>query len=210
MEGFVSEDDAKTFEGWMKYQCLDLAALTWPEQEVWRRHFDESMKRCAANPRVGLMKLQPIAGEYRYAVAVQERGDLWLVLWVRRTTKGEFFVMVPRGERDWDPHTSYHLDGTIHSKSYGRKVVHRKGQPLRGDFKGIERLGVHLGYSPKGVGAICDPAAYSGVITVDPGILGPCHGRVAVDLVGPECPPPEVRQQVFGDFVPSVVITVGS
>ena len=46
-------------------------------------------------------------------------------------TQGEFFVMLPRGgrewdRRDWDPHTSYHLDGTLHMKSYGNRVVKRK------------------------------------------------------------------------------------
>ncbi len=37
------------------------------------------------------MKLAPIVGEHRYAVAVREGTDLWLTLWVRRSPKGEFF-----------------------------------------------------------------------------------------------------------------------
>jgi hypothetical protein len=56
-------------------------------------------------------------------VAVREDSDLWLTLWVRRSPKGEFFVMVPRGDRGWNPHTSYHLDGTLHMKSFGHKFV---------------------------------------------------------------------------------------
>src|SRR5260370_35510785 len=44
--------------------------------------------------------------------------DLWVTLWVRRSPKGEFFVMMPRSDQDWTPHASYHLDGTVHMKSF--------------------------------------------------------------------------------------------
>lgn len=45
-----------------------------------------------------LMKLRRLApGEYRYAVAVREGAGIWLTLWVRRSPKGEYFVMVPQG-----------------------------------------------------------------------------------------------------------------
>jgi len=64
------------------------------------------------------MKLRQVPGEHRYAVAVNNGGNLWLTLWVRRSKKGEFFVMVPRGDKDWNPHTSYHLDGTIDGVPY--------------------------------------------------------------------------------------------
>jgi len=98
------------------------------------------------SPKVGLMKLQPAPGEHRYAVAVREGSDLWLALWIRRSRKGEFFIMVPRGDRDWDVHTSYHLDGTLHMKSHGRKVLPpTKRQPLTGMFRGTEPLGAFFG-----------------------------------------------------------------
>jgi len=90
------------------------------------------------------MKLQPVPSEYRYAVAVQG-SDLWLTLWVRCSRKGEFFVMLPRGDRDWNPHASYHSDGTLHIKSSGDKVIERKNQPLTGTFRGNEDLGSHAG-----------------------------------------------------------------
>ena len=90
---------------------------------MWRRLFEEARQRSATSHKVGVMKLQPVPGEHRYAVAVQEGADLWLTLWVRRSRKGEFFIMLPRGDRDWDPHTSYHLDGTLHMKSHDHKVL---------------------------------------------------------------------------------------
>ena len=217
MQEFISEDDLKTFEGWLRYQAVD-AAMTAPEElERWRHLFDVARERSAASPKVGLMKLQPVTGEHRYAVAVREASDLWLTLWVRRSRKGEFFVMVPRGDRDWDPHTSYHLDGTLHIKSYGRTVLSpTKRQPLTGAFRGTEHLGGFFGHGPKSVGAICDPTAFSGVVEVAPGVLGPRDGGVTVDLVEPGCEPIAfpltkiTRREVFRDILPWVVITIGS
>jgi hypothetical protein len=72
------------------------------------------------------------------------------------------------------------------------------------------------GHGPKGVGAICDPTAFSGVVKVAPGVLGLRDGCVAVDLVEPGCEPmlhpwaKIAQQEVFRDIVPWVVMTVGS
>ena len=217
MQEFISEDDLKTFEGWLRYQAVDASTTAPEELAMWRGVFEEGRRCSAANPKVGLMKLQPVPGEHRYAVALREGADLWLTLWVRRSRMGEFFIMLPRGDRDWDPHTSYHLDGTLHMKSHDRRVLPpQKRQPLTGAFRGSEHLGAYYGHAPKSVGAICDPTAFSGIVEVAPGVLGPRDGAVTVDLVEPDQAPTEfpwtriVTQQVFRDFTPWVVITVGS
>jgi len=214
MQDFISEDDLKTFGGWLKYQAVDPTATAPEELENWQCVFEEAMERVAACFKVGLMKLQPVPGEHPYAVAVEDGSDLWLTLWVRRSWKGEFFVMLPRGDRDWDPHTSYHLDGTLHIKSYGDKVLERKNQPLTGTFRGSEDLGFFAGHGPKGIGAICDPRAFSGVVKVPPGVLGPRHGEVKLDLVEPGHEPMKfpgkiITEQVFRDILPWLVIRVG-
>jgi hypothetical protein len=125
--------------------------------------------------------------------------------------------MQPTSDREWDLHTSYHLDGTRHTKSRGRKFISpKKRQPLTGVFRGSEDLGVYSGFSPKGVGAVCDPTAFSGVVRVSPGVLGPRGGVVKIDLVEPGQEPIEfpwtriVTRQVFRDVLPWVVITVVS
>ena len=217
MREFISEDDLQTFEGWLRYQAIDPKTTAPEELVMWRRLFEEARERSATNGTVGLLKLQPVPGEHRYAVAVHDGPNLWLTLWVRRSRKGEFFIMVPRGDQDWDPHTSYHLDGTLHMKSHGHKFASpEKHQPLTATFQGIEHLGVYAGHGPKSVGAICDPTAFSGVVEVQPGVLGPVHGWVAVDLVEPGYEPTElpgtqiVTRKVFCDIVPWLVITVGS
>jgi hypothetical protein len=209
---FISDDDLRTFEVWLRYQALTPASDE--EREGWRRVHEDQMQRAAAAPKVGLMKLQPIAGENRYAVALRDGTDLWLTLWVRRSRKGEVFVLLPRGERDWDPHTSYHLDGTLHTKSHGLKILPAQRQPLTGVFHGAEHLGAYFGHG-KGSGAVCDPSAFTEVIEVPPGVLGPKHGGVTVDLVEPDQDPTMalpgreiVIRETFKHATPWVVITV--
>lgn len=216
MDEFISEDGLNTFEGWSRYQAINLSTLTEEQLATWRGFFDEARRRSEANPKVGLMKLQPVPGEFKYAVAVREGDGLWLVLWVRRSPKGEFFVMKPIGDREWDPHTSYHLNGNVHMKSHDRKVLPpRKRQPLTGVFRGCEPIFMYGGYAPKGVGAVCDLTVFTGVVEVAPGIFGPRDGTVAVDLVEPGHMPTDytqsgeiVTQKVFLEVTPNVVITV--
>jgi len=92
--------------------------------------------------------------EFRYAVAVREGPDLWLTLWVKRSPKGEFFVMMPRADPDVNAHNSYHRDGRVHAKSYDRKFTAVKRQPLTDPFKGTVQLGVFTGHGSKRVGTI--------------------------------------------------------
>ena len=135
------------------------------------------------------MLFKPLAaGEHRYGVAVREESDLLLTLWVRRVPEDDVYVMMPVGHRKWNPHTSYHLDGSRHSKSFGQSPwLRRKLQPLTDAFKGTENVGCFGADSPKSVGQLCDPADFSAVVEVPEGILGPSKGSVVVDLVEPGC-----------------------
>ena len=166
-------------------------------------------------PKVGLMKIQRLPGEHLYAVAVREGSDLWLAMWVRHSRKGEFFAMLPRQDREWDAHASYHLDGNLHIKNDGGKLVN-KCQPLTSNFQGTQPLVTFAGHGPKSVGAICDPTAFTAVVEIPPGILGPRDGQITVDLVAPNCQPPAnpwtkiARREVFHDQFPGVMITVES
>jgi hypothetical protein len=212
MSDFISEDDLNTFEGWLKYQAVDPATLTPDELQQWRSYFDEAHRN--KDPKMGLMKLQARPGEKLYGVAVRDAG-LWLVLWVRRNRSGEFFVMVPRTKKLWDPHTSYHRDGSFHAKSFGHKFQMQQRQPLTGEFRGTEHLGAYGGYGPKSVGAVCDPSAFTGVVEVPSGILGPKDGTIVVDLVEPGHDPipwpfKEIKRHTFDDDVPWLVFRIGT
>jgi len=212
---FISEGELVTFEGWMNYQAIDIEALEPAELESWRALFEQIRQDVADRPVVGVMELKPREGEYLYAVAVEDATELWLTLWIRRSRKGEFFVLQPRSDRKADHHTSYHLSGHLHTKSHGRKFSVVKRQPLTGEFHGIVGLGTYYGHGPKGVGAVCDPDAFSDVVRVPSGILGPAHGGVEIYLAEPdyEIPDPPwsnvVAREVFQDFMPHLVISVG-
>jgi hypothetical protein len=153
-------------------------------------------------------------GEYRYAVAVQEDGSLWLPLWVKRNKNSEFFVFHSRSDPTWrTPHTSYHKDGRFHSKSFGdRARTIKMLQPPTGAFCGTVQLGIYAGHSPL-EGIICNPAEFTSVVKVPSGVLGPAKGVVIVDLVEPGCEPlpalyPVSQHQIFQDFVPWLVIRI--
>lgn len=160
------------------------------------------------------MKFRDRPGEFRIAVAVEDNG-LWLTLWVRRSMKGEIFVLLPRGNREWDAHTSYHADGTRHMKSAGSKFHPTQRQPLDSGFKGIESLGVFYGHGPKKVGAVCNPSDFNAVVRVPVGVLGPRHGGVQVDLMEPGINPLPVPwevvavRRIFTDVIPWISIAVG-
>jgi len=212
-----TEDATDTFEGWLDYQGFDATAISPEQLEQLHKHYDEMMARVSVIPKVGRMKLRQVPNEYRYAVAVRDGADLWLTLWVKRSAKGEFFVFrpMPDDRSGWDPHTSYHLDGTVHMKSYDRAMIKVQQQPLTGPFQGTVPLGAHGGHSPKKVGAICDPEDFHGIVKVQPGILGPREGDVLVDLVEPGCEPIShpstlVQRETFRDVTPWVVIRIFS
>jgi hypothetical protein len=200
---FVSEDDLLSFEGWAKYQGFDPAALTPPELKEWRGIFDEMMERRKTSPKLGLMKLERRDGEQRYAVVIRDGSDLWLTFWVRCSPKGEIFLMYPRADPG-NPHVSYHLDGTLHQKSHGTVGISQKRQPLTAAFRGSEHLGLYSGHGTKSIGAVFDREAFDGVVTVEPGMLGPRDGDVGVDLVEPGYEP-EWEREVAPRFYPNGV-----
>lgn len=134
-----------------------------------------------------------------------------MTLWVRRSPKGEFFILYPRLDPSWNPHTSYHLDGSLHIKSYDRKTHRKQLQPLTGSFQGTEHLGLFAGHGNTGIA--CDPTKFSAVVEVAPNLLAPFLGMVSVDLVQPGIDPitpvesaTMVKQDIFKDFNPWVVL----
>ncbi|SRR6266702_4356386 len=213
MPDFTSEDDLGTFEGWLKYQLGD-TVLTSDELETWRGIYEE----CQPASPVGLIDFKPLrSDEYRYAVALRDGDDLWLTLWIKRDPKGDVYVLVPRTDGGWDAHTSYHRSGSFHVKSFGKKFATKQLQPITTAFLGTEHLGMFAGHSPKKLGAVCDPAVFSGIVEFAPGVLGPRDGVVVVDLIQQPSIEPitlpghrVVKRHDFNDAFPSLVIRIGA
>lgn len=208
----TSSSADQAFREWLTdSQAIDPATLGQDELQQWRSLFDE----LSANPtpKVGLLKLDRGSG-HLYGVAIEEGGKLWLTLWVKRSPKGDIYVMLPRSDKTWDPHTSYHRDGRLHSKSFGHKFsVVQKQPPLAGVFKGTEIVGGFAGHAGEALGAVCDSAAFTGIVTVASGILTGRAGVVHVDLVEPGKEPHQQFGEVavrkcFTEMQPHLVITI--
>jgi hypothetical protein len=207
-------DDLDTFEGWLKYQQMDLQSMPEDMQAKVRSLFEEGKsKREAARLAVAFSRPCPV-GEYRYAVAIDDGGDLRLTLVVRRSPKPEYFILFPR-DGEWNPHASYHLDGTYHNKSSDLVLMREAKKRQRLDqFKGTEHLGLFLGHGT--AAPICNPANFTSVLKVPPGILGPRQGGVLVDLVAPgSCPNPLHRdgrqivlEKTYDDGEPWIAIAI--
>jgi hypothetical protein len=216
MSDITSEDDLNTFDRYLRLQGVDPATT---EQDVlaqFREEFDAMMAKRLATPSMGEI-FKPKAtgakqGEFKIAVAVREGDQLLLTMAVRRDHKGDVYVLYPRHEDN--PHASYHHDGKFHHKSDNYAMLSQKRQPLTDAFKGCEHMGMFGGHDPKTIGAICNPANFSEVIEIEPGILDLRAGYVAVDLVEPGSDPldlfnPVTHERVFKDSIPWIVVRVG-
>jgi hypothetical protein len=206
-----------TFENWLKYQQLDKQPLPAEAEIILRRQYEETRSAFLALDINAVVHRPSPAGEYLYAVAIEDGTSLWLTLWVKRSSKGEYFVLYPRGRGGWNPHASYHRDGTYHQKSHNQKIIVQHRQPLDG-FKGAEHLGSFSGH---GIGtATCNPAAFTSVLRTPKGVVESTRGSVLVDLVEPGSAPQAhhrnvpglqiVNEQTYRDGSPWVVVAVAT
>jgi hypothetical protein len=114
----VGDVDLETFEGWLRYQKVDPATQTQEQMAEWQCAYEEACQ-ADATP-IGSIRPRAEPGDCLYAVAVRKDSELRLTLWVRRSRKGETFVIMPLPrDPDWAPHASYHRDGRLHMKSRG-------------------------------------------------------------------------------------------
>jgi hypothetical protein len=206
-----------TFEAYLKQQQLDAQRLAEEVEVILRRDYERRKSAVLAHD-VRYMSSKPCpAGQYRYAVAIEDDTTLWLTLWVKRNPRGECIVLYPRGRGTWNPHATYHQDGRYHQKSHDLKFGAQKRQPLD-SFKGAEHLGTFGGH---GVGtAICDPVAFTSVLRVPTGILEGLCGCVLVDLIEPGAAPAAhhrsvpglriVKEETYRDCLPWVVIAIAA
>jgi hypothetical protein len=203
-----------TFEAWLKSQQIDLSGQPGETIASLRRAFEKILLDVAV-ARQSVMFSEPCpVGEHRYAIALEDGSDLRLVLIVRRSAKGEYFIVYPR-DRESDPHASYHLKGDYHQKSYGRKFGKgAKRHPLGPGFKGREHLGSFGGLSP--VAPICNPSNFTDVIIIPEGVVDGRRGSVMIDLVEPGIDPDPLhrqgkrifREDIFCNGTPHIAVAI--
>src|SRR5262249_11482431 len=164
---YISEDNLNTYEGWLNYQAFDLSTLSDEEVAGVRELFDEAVRARATARKVGRMKLKR-PGDSTYAIAIRDDADLWLALWIQRSSKSDIFMFQPTTDGNWNPQSSLHKDGTFHMKSHDKVMLEPRRKQRPSAVKGTEHLGAYGGVGPKAVGAVCDPADFTGIIEAPP------------------------------------------
>ncbi len=152
-----------------------------------------------------------------YAVAVRHNADLWLLCRIRRSPRGDVYFRIPRDEPDWDPHASYHQDGTRHVKSHDCRYIISNLQRPDQFFRGTESL-YAMAIQPGEVTLLqtpCMPEEFSEVFEIDhPQIPPEEHHTLAVDLVEPGYSAIPVLgreaivQRTFSDASPWILVTL--
>jgi hypothetical protein len=85
-----------TFEAWLKQQ-FGTHSLPEAAEVALRDHYERQRAAVMAHD-VRYMSAKPCsAGQYRYAVAIEDDATLWLTLWIKRNARGECFILYPRG-----------------------------------------------------------------------------------------------------------------
>ena len=159
-------------------------------------------------------------GEENYAVAVSDADGLFLLLRVKRSAKGEFFVFMPRpSDSLTDAHVSYHDDGLYHVKTHEKygaeKSVKEQRQKPDSNFTGSEHMLAQRVGRERGIASRCDPAQYSGVFQISTAELDSDHVmRVSIDLVSegaiPDLGPGALvlRRERYGTASPFIAVSL--
>jgi len=204
------------FEAWLlSAQGIAADSLTPEQLALFRQYFGEAVRKTANWSAQPAPSRSLRNNDRRYAVAIQDGDDLGLTFWIKRSAKGEIFLLYPR-DPEMDPHASYHRDGTYHQKSYRQAMSVQKRQPLDSSFRGAEHLGTFGGH---GAGPrINDTSAFDDVLVAPPGVLHGKGGCIVVDLVEPGARPAPhhrelmriVGERIYQDRSPWIVVAIAA
>jgi hypothetical protein len=154
-----------------------------------------------------------------HAVAIR-RDDASLALFLRivRSPSGIYVVFAAGQARPrHDPHSSWHRDGRVHHKSFGREFTRGYKQPLTG-FAGADHF-VTTSTSRDAAPNLpdCAPARFNDVIEVRIALLRPAPQGTQIDVspfaagagpVAPAVPHRIVSQSVIVDGDPRIAVTI--
>ena len=153
-----------------------------------------------------------------FAIGVDDGAAFWIVLTVRRRSKGDVYVNSLRdGTPGWKPHSSYHASGQHHHKSFGHKAALQYRPKPDSNFTGTVNMvttGLARGEA-QAIGVHIDPAEVDDSLRIPEAEVSPENYRtyLSVDLVEPaELPRLAAReralqQAVFKDAIPLIVVT---
>jgi hypothetical protein len=203
----------RTFEEYLSYQGRNIAGMDEEALKTWRSFYEEACERQRQRQFL-TPNVRANSNELLYAVAVRDNPYLWLVLWVKRSVKGDYYVFLPLNDADWDPHTSYHRDGCFHHKSYDQKLITSRKQLPSARFSGTEQMLIRPFELENVLAAkvLCDPNRFTGVFEIPGELVRQRGAGVAIDLTEANGPPfaqpwaKIVMQARFSDAVPEVLL----
>lgn len=205
----------RTFEEYLIYQGRNIATMDEEALKTWRDLYEEACEMQRQRP---ILKphVRGNSNDLLYAVAVQDDPNLWLVLWVKRSLKGDYFVFLALNDSKWDPHTSYHRDGGFHHKSYDQKVITSRKQIPNAGFQGTEQMLIRPFELEmiRAAKVLCNPSQFTGVFEIPGDLIRQRGCGVAIDLTEGNEPPlaqPRaeiIKQMRFSHAVPEVLLTL--
>jgi len=159
-----------------------------------------------------------------FAVAIRDGDDLFLWIRIRRAADGDIYYIFPTGREgaEWkkaNPHGSLHKDGTLHHKSFNRKMSRKRIQKPDANFKGPVNFVTRpiASNEPRLFGVICNPAEFDEVMEVPVGILSAkrYETHVSIDVTESGGSPSLntsdgqiLAQHTFQDSLPWILVSV--
>lgn len=170
----------------------------------------------------GSRNLKSVSKSYpeKYAIAVRDSGDLFLIFEINRSSKGDVYVNFNDRDSKHMPHSSYHASGQLHHKSYNRKLFPPiQKQPLIGTFTGsggVITTSIQRG-DARAWNSTCIPTNYQEIMEIKDEIITPEFGyQVFFELIEPNTKPwvstypyaNIVQQHLFKDNSPWIVVSL--
>lgn len=156
----------------------------------------------------------------KYAIAIRDSGDLFLMFSICRSAKGDVYVNFNKRDTKHDPHSSYHVSGELHHKGYNKILLPiRDKQTPTSSFKGTETIittSIRKG-DARAWNVLINPEDYTGIMEIPDKIITPVFGyQFSVELVEPGLTPwvseyqyaRVIQQQIFKQGVPWIVASL--
>jgi hypothetical protein len=156
----------------------------------------------------------------RYAVGVRDKGELFLMFEIVRSTSGDVYVNFNERNPGDRLHSSYHASGQLHLKGNGRyRFPVRKRQAPSAEFTGAETIIATAIRRGDGAawGVKLNSADYLDLMEIDDEIITPEFGyQFSIELAEPEATPwvstypyaRVVQQRIFKGGIPWIVASL--
>ena len=156
----------------------------------------------------------------KYAIAIEDSGQLFLFLNIQRELSGDVYVNFNEHHTNHKPHSSYHASGQYHNKSDNYLLLPKKNlQPPNNQFTGSENIittSIRKGEG-RAWNVVCERKVYTGVMIIMDEIIIPEFGfQLSIDLyeagsvIGgfTNSSINVIQQEIFNIEIPQIIATL--